>query len=92
MGELGQRFWAAFLACSLVCAALVYFTRCSTKAAAHSAASDEFLRFQRTYLLVYLLAMFADWLQGPYVYQLYTSYGYTDTQIAELFIAGFLSR
>jgi MFS transporter, MFS domain-containing protein family, molybdate-anion transporter len=31
----------------------------------------------------------ADWLQGPYVYALYDSYGFEKEQIAHLFIAGF---
>jgi len=48
-----------------------------------------FVRFQRQYLCVYLLAMFADWLQGPYVYALYASYGYSDGENARLFVAGF---
>mmetsp|Transcript_11472 Transcript_11472/g.20277 ORF Transcript_11472/g.20277 Transcript_11472/m.20277 type:complete len:471 (-) Transcript_11472:238-1650(-) len=49
----------------------------------------DFARFQRHYLVVYLVAMFADWLQGPYVYALYASYGYSDGDNARLFVAGF---
>ena len=30
-----------------------------------------------------------DWLQGPYVYALYSYSGYTKGDIGELFIAGF---
>ncbi len=41
------------------------------------------------YLTVFLLAMFADWLQGPYVYELYVSYGFSTQAIAELFVCGF---
>lgn len=48
-----------------------------------------FKQFQRGWLVVYLLAMMADWLQGPYVYALYDSYGFEKEQIAHLFIAGF---
>jgi hypothetical protein len=43
----------------------------------------------RRYLLVYLLATLSDWLQGPYVYALYADYGYTQHEIAVLFVAGF---
>lgn len=43
----------------------------------------------RKYLLVYLLALLSDWLQGPFVYALYQKYGYTQQQIAVLFVAGF---
>lgn len=43
----------------------------------------------RKYLLVYLLATLSDWLQGPYVYALYQQYGYSQHDIAVLFVAGF---
>lgn len=43
----------------------------------------------KKYLAVYLLAVFSDWLQGPYVYALYDSYGYSQHSIAVLFVAGF---
>ncbi|CAF4558365.1 unnamed protein product [Rotaria sp. Silwood2] len=45
--------------------------------------------FQQTYLLVYLLAVAGDWLQGPHVYALYESYGIQKHEIEVLFIAGF---
>lgn len=48
-----------------------------------------FKSFQRKYLIVYLVGMLADWLQGPYVYALYASYGFTQGDIAMLFTAGF---
>jgi MFS family permease len=47
--------------------------------------------FQFNYLLVYLLANGADWLQGPYVYALYESYGHDKDTIAILFVGGFVS-
>lgn len=43
----------------------------------------------RRYLLVWCLAVGADWLQGPYVYELYVAYGYSSEQIAHLFLYGF---
>jgi len=43
----------------------------------------------RTYLPAYLLATCADWLQGPYKYALYSSYGYTQRDIAQLFCVGY---
>ncbi|KAJ3062567.1 hypothetical protein HDU98_001558 [Podochytrium sp. JEL0797] len=54
-----------------------------------STTTPEFVRFSRQYLGVYLAAMLADWLQGPYVYRLYEIYGYNQDQIAQLFVAGF---
>lgn len=52
----------------------------------------EFQKLQRRYLDVYCLACFADWLQGPYVYDLYKTYGYNEGQIAILFLTGTMSN
>lgn len=51
----------------------------------------EFYKFQNSYLVVYLLCTFSDWLKGPYVYALYEEYGFSKLQIAWLFVGGFLS-
>jgi len=53
--------------------------------------SDEakFKKLKRKYFAAYFLALFGDWLQGPYVYQLYASYGFAENIIALLFLAGF---
>ncbi|CAD7925459.1 unnamed protein product [Amoebophrya sp. A120] len=48
-----------------------------------------FRKTKRNYLIAYLLAMFADWLQGPYVYALYDAYGFSKAQNGILFIFGF---
>ena len=37
--------------------------------------NDKLAAFQRLYLPGFLLAMLADWLQGPFVYALYQGYG-----------------
>nr|GMC98624.1 molybdate-anion transporter-like [Ipomoea batatas] len=51
--------------------------------------SPLFNAFKNNYLVVYSLMMAGDWLQGPYVYYLYTTYGYGKGEIGQLFIAGF---
>ncbi|CAA3005034.1 molybdate-anion transporter-like [Olea europaea var. sylvestris] len=51
--------------------------------------SAAFNSFKNNYLLVYSLMMAGDWLQGPYVYYLYTTYGFGKGEIGQLFIAGF---
>ncbi|ORC91205.1 putative molybdate-anion transporter-like [Trypanosoma theileri] len=48
-----------------------------------------FKKFQRSFLIVYFLAMAADWMQGPYVYRLYSHYGFSRQENGILFIAGF---
>ncbi|GJP38450.1 hypothetical protein CLOM_g22885 [Closterium sp. NIES-68] len=53
--------------------------------------SSAFEAFKNNYLVIYCLMMAGDWLQGPYVYALYQHYGYDQTAIARLFVAGFAS-
>lgn len=53
--------------------------------------NPQFLKFQRGYFAAYLMAVFADWLQGPYLYKLYSYYGYQEAQIATLYAVGFAS-
>ncbi|XP_043715799.1 molybdate-anion transporter-like [Telopea speciosissima] len=51
--------------------------------------SAPFNSFKNNYLVVYSLMMAGDWLQGPYVYYLYSTYGFGKGEIGRLFIAGF---
>jgi len=64
-------------------------SRAASDAPGSKATDERFRAFQRNYLVVYLMAMMADWLQGPYVYALYDSYGFTKEDNAILFTAGF---
>ena len=61
----------------------------SSVAASDAAANIRHTQLLRKYLVVYLLAAMSDWLQGPYVYALYDAYGYSQHDIAVLFVAGF---
>lgn len=49
---------------------------------------DQFLAFRNKYILVYLVIMLADWMQGTHMYTLYLSY---NVNISALFLTGFLS-
>ncbi|GAB0495441.1 hypothetical protein MMPV_006742 [Pyropia vietnamensis] len=60
-----------------------------TGGSSEAAAAAGEARFRANYLTVYLMAMAADWLQGPYVYALYASYGFQRSAIAHLYIIGF---
>jgi hypothetical protein len=40
-------------------------------------------------LIKLIAAIAGDWLQGPYVYYLYSQYGFGKGDIGQLFIAGF---
>jgi len=48
----------------------------------------KFDAFRRQYILVYLVIMLADWMQGTHMYTLYLSY---NVNISALFLTGFLS-
>ena len=48
-------------------------------------------RLRWVYIVGYLWMMAGDWLQGPYVYELYRQYGYSSSEIGVLFVAGFAS-
>ncbi|KAL5013153.1 hypothetical protein ScPMuIL_007423 [Solemya velum] len=78
-------FLNGFYALGIICALLFIYTRATLV----SVSDGNFQKFQKTYLIVYLLAMAADWLQGPHVYALYDSYGMSVHQIEILFVAGF---
>jgi len=88
---LATRFWGSFALCTLLCLALQLYGRNSSAASAKQANNARFTAFQTNYLVVFMLAMFSDWLQGPYVYELYVSYGFSQAEIAELFVCGFAS-
>jgi len=60
-----------------------------SSAASDAAANIRHSQLLRKYLFVYLFAACSDWLQGPYVYALYDAYGYSQHDIAVLFVAGF---
>ncbi len=87
-------YWPVLLSACAACVGLNFLTRSSSSKSDDTTAAvvtPEFRSFQRSWLAVYLLAMFADWLQGPYVYALYASYGFSKSQIALLFVTGFAS-
>ncbi|KAF1759731.1 hypothetical protein GCK72_016198 [Caenorhabditis remanei] len=78
-------FVGVFYGLAAVCGLLYFYTRSATE----TNDDPKFKSFQRTYLIVYMMAVAGDWLQGPHVYALYESYGMSKHQIEILFIAGF---
>lgn len=56
-----------------------------------STKNPTFLAFQWRYIPIYLLAVLGDWLQGPYLYRLYHSYGYIERQVVVIYISGLAS-
>ncbi|XP_068606972.1 molybdate-anion transporter [Brachionichthys hirsutus] len=54
-------------------------------------ANPAFRLFQGAFLRAYLLALWADWLQGPYLYKLYRHYSFLESQIAILYVCGLAS-
>ena len=82
-----DRYFGSFLLCGILCVVLHLMARSHSKSVI--APNARFNKFQMNYLFVFTLAMFSDWLQGPYVYELYVSYGFSQQEIAELFVCGF---
>jgi MFS family permease len=90
MSDVGQKYWLSFVLCGILCFILQMISRqSSSKGSSKAQVPEGFSKFQSLYLFIFLLAMFSDWLQGPYVYELYVSYGFNQQQIAELFVCGF---
>jgi hypothetical protein len=56
-----------------------------------SSNNKQFNKLQNQFFVVYFLATFSDWLQGPYMYQVYSNYGYTQPEIVLLYVTGFFS-
>jgi len=87
---LESRYWGSFIACTVLCIIFQVVARAGSGQKSGAAlVNPRFGPFQKTYLFVFVLAMFSDWLQGPYVYELYVSYGFSQQEIAELFVCGF---
>ncbi len=83
--------FGSFFALSVAAFVLNHLAK-STEQQKQCVSNVNFLRFQRSFFIVFFLALLGDWLQGPYVYRLYNYYGYQESQIATLYVAGFASR
>nr|XP_006822017.1 PREDICTED: molybdate-anion transporter-like [Saccoglossus kowalevskii] len=82
--------YVSFGVLSVLSGILHYFSS-GTKQEVIITSNPTFTQFQRGYFLVYFLALAADWLQGPYLYKLYSYYGFIESQIAVLYVCGFAS-
>ena len=86
-----QLFFGLMLLC-VITSALKRSESADGAASRAAAVPAKFVGFQRQYLAVMGIVMLADWLQGPYIYDLYTkTHGLTDAQYSSLFLSGFLS-
>lgn len=82
------RYVPVFIVMAIMCVYLIMKVR-SEAAGEELKTTPEFDNLRSKYLVVYLLMMSADWVQGPYVYKLYDFYGFSMKDIADLFIVGF---
>lgn len=71
----------------VACVVLGWITR--PKVDPGTGITEAFTSFQNTYLVAWAICVAADWLQGPYVYALYESYGFSREENARLFVCGF---
>jgi hypothetical protein len=86
--------WIGLLAATALLAKQYSSASSSSSSSSSTSTSDEdatFNKFRLNYITVYLFMMAADWFQGPYMYALYTQYGYAIDKIGRLFILGFAS-
>ena len=82
--------YTAFAILGLVCLVVQYIAlRLQRKPVVGN--NPTFVLFQKTYFAAYFPAILADWLQGPYLYKLYSHYGFQEDQIAVLYVCGFAS-
>ncbi|KAJ8397076.1 hypothetical protein AAFF_G00011300 [Aldrovandia affinis] len=86
----------AYLAFALLAALCVGLELAARRAlppqpAPTAVANPAFRGFQTLFLRGYLLALWADWLQGPYLYKLYRHYSFLESQIAILYVCGLAS-
>uniref|UniRef100_A0A3Q3GZF7 Molybdate-anion transporter n=1 Tax=Kryptolebias marmoratus TaxID=37003 RepID=A0A3Q3GZF7_KRYMA len=83
----------AIIALLALCVGLEFTARRLTppQSAPTAVANPVFQQFQSIFLQAYLLALWADWLQGPYLYKLYRHYSFLESQIAILYVCGLAS-
>lgn len=93
--DLATATYYVFAGLAVVCSAVHWLSSSSSPSSAVNDVSPEhqqqFSALNRRFCTVYFLALFSDWLQGPYVYKLYSSYGFYELQIVVLYVAGFAS-
>jgi hypothetical protein len=92
--EVSYTDTAALVFGGMMCALVLWATRSRRERRQSSSSKDDeydkLESFKRRYLAAYLLAFFADWSMGAYIYTLYSSYyHYSMGAIAHLFIVGF---
>ncbi|KAL1226442.1 Molybdate-anion transporter [Trichinella spiralis] len=57
-----------------------------------SITNADFTKFQRVYAFGHLIVLFADSLQAPYIYYLFATYGYKESDIALLYAVGLFTN
>lgn len=62
---------------------------CARYTSSKSNTNPQFLAFQRGYIVIYYLVVLGDWLNAPYLYKLYTNYGFLEEQIAIIYVCGY---
>jgi MFS family permease len=75
----------------IILISVAVFLHLKVAPAEKSIGNPAFVKFQRTYFGVYFIALFAEWLQSPYLYRIYSHYGFIDTQIAIIYVCGFIA-
>ena len=77
-----------FIVMLVLCSAVMYVKH-KSKLESLKNADLAFRKFQLRYIAIFLCAVMADWLKGPYIYVLYQDAGFTKGDIAILYMAGY---
>jgi len=85
-----------FIFLVVACIAITYLfkpknDKNETKESEKPESNAEYQKLNKSYLIVYSLVVTGDWLQGPYNYSLYQSYGLSLERIGWMSVCGFLS-
>lgn len=83
-----ELFWTIWCSLAFVfLLPLAYHSR--PKGSEEGRTPQGYRELQSSYLVAWSLCVLADWFQGPYLYALYSSYGYSHSDIGNLFMVGF---
>jgi len=89
-------YFLYFIVLVIACVAIIYLFRTKTEESQNEKTekkenNSEYQKLNKSYLIVYSLVVTGDWLQGPYNYSLYQSYGFSLEKIGWLSVCGYLS-
>lgn len=78
-----------FVLAAVLSVGLAIYQKYASSKTANS--NPQFWEFQKIYFIAFYPALFADWLNAPYVYKLFSHYGFLEDQITIIYVCGLVS-